>query len=185
MEVVAQAGDAEDLLRKVRAHKPDVAIVDIRMPPGDADDGLQAAKVIRSELPDTGVLVLSQYAGGSALDPEVVSQMVGRKEDPLQALTPREREVLELMAQGMSNKAICDPARVERARRRASHHGRPLEARDPGDRPGAPARAGGAGLPGRLVGLDQSVAHARLRDQVPRARGVELQLAADVRHVHA
>src|SRR5436190_23651135 len=108
MEVVAQAGDAEDLLRKVRAHKPDVAIVDIRMPPGDADDGLQAAKVIRSELPDTGVLVLSQYAGGSALDPEVVTSMVGRKEDPLQALTPREREVLELMAQGLSNKAICE-----------------------------------------------------------------------------
>jgi DNA-binding NarL/FixJ family response regulator len=147
IEVVGQAGDAEDLLRKVRAHKPDVAIVDIRMPPGDADDGLQAAKVIRSELPDTGVLVLSQYAeehyamqlladgasgvgyllkdrvgdvnafldavrrvasGGSALDPEVVSQMVGRKQDPLQALTPREREVLELMAQGMSNKAVCE-----------------------------------------------------------------------------
>jgi DNA-binding NarL/FixJ family response regulator len=145
IEVVGQAGDAEDLLRKVRAHKPDVAIVDIRMPPGDADDGLQAAKVIRAELPDTGVLVLSQYAeqhyamqlladgatgvllkdrvgdvnafldavrriaaGGSVLDPEVVSQMVGRKEDPLQALTPREREVLELMAQGMSNKAICE-----------------------------------------------------------------------------
>jgi DNA-binding NarL/FixJ family response regulator len=147
IEVVGQAGDAEDLLRKVRAHKPDVAVVDIRMPPGDADDGLQAAKVIRAELPDTGVLVLSQYAeqhyamqlladgatgvgyllkdrvgdvnafldavrrvaaGGSVLDPEVVSQMVGRKEDPLQALTPREREVLELMAQGMSNKAICE-----------------------------------------------------------------------------
>jgi DNA-binding NarL/FixJ family response regulator len=147
IEVVGQAGDAEDLLRKVRAHKPDVAIVDIRMPPGDADDGLQAAKVIRAELPETGVLVLSQYAeqhyamqlladgatgvgyllkdrvgdvnafldavrriaaGGSVLDPEVVSQMVGRKEDPLQALTPREREVLELMAQGMSNKAICE-----------------------------------------------------------------------------
>jgi DNA-binding NarL/FixJ family response regulator len=147
IEVVGQAGDAEDLLRKVRAHKPDVAIVDIRMPPGDADDGLQAAKVIRSELPETGVLVLSQYAeqhyamqlladgatgvgyllkdrvgdvnafldavrriagGGSVLDPEVVSQMVGRKEDPLAALTPREREVLELMAQGMSNKAICE-----------------------------------------------------------------------------
>jgi DNA-binding NarL/FixJ family response regulator len=147
MDVVGQAGDAEDLLRKVRAHKPDVAVVDIKMPPGDADDGLQAAKVIRSELPGTGVLVLSQYAdehyarelladgadgagyllkdrvgdvdafvdavrrvarGGSALDPEVVARMVGRKEDPLQALTPREREVLELMAQGMSNKAICD-----------------------------------------------------------------------------
>src|SRR4051794_37842669 len=148
MDVVGQAGDAEDLLRKVRAHKPDVAIVDIRMPPRDADDGLQAAKVIRSELPATGVLVLSQYAeehyamelladgaegvgyllkdrvgdvdafvdavkrvagGGSALDPEVVSRMVGRKrDDPLEALTPREREVLELMAQGLSNKAICE-----------------------------------------------------------------------------
>ena len=147
-EVVAQAGDAEDLMRKVRAHKPDVAIVDIRMPPGDADDGLQAAKQIRAELPDTGVLVLSQYAedhypmellsagadgvgyllkdrvgdvkgfvdavqrvaaGGSALDPEVVARMVGRKDDdPLDELTPREREVLELMAQGLSNKAICD-----------------------------------------------------------------------------
>jgi DNA-binding NarL/FixJ family response regulator len=148
IEVVGQAGDAEDLLRKVRAHKPDVAIVDIRMPPGDADDGLQAAKLIRSELPGTGVLLLSQYAeehyavqllsdgaegvgyllkdrisdidgfvdavkrvaaGGSALDPEVVARMVGRKDDdPLTDLTPREREVLELMAQGMSNKAICD-----------------------------------------------------------------------------
>ena len=139
IEVVGQAGDADDLMRKVGAHKPDVAIVDIRMPPGDADDGLQAALRIREQLPGTGVLVLSQYvddhyavqllsagadgvgyllkdrvsdvdgfvdavkrvaAGGSALDPEVVSRMVG--------LTPREREVLELMAQGLSNKAICD-----------------------------------------------------------------------------
>jgi DNA-binding NarL/FixJ family response regulator len=148
MEVVGQAGDAEDLMRKTRAHKPDVAVVDIRMPPGDADDGLQAARAIRGELSGTGVLVLSQYvdehyavqllsdgadgvgyllkdrvsdidgfvdavrrvaAGGSALDPEVVSRMVGRKrDDPLTELTPREREVLELMAQGLSNKAICD-----------------------------------------------------------------------------
>jgi DNA-binding NarL/FixJ family response regulator len=148
LEVVAQAGDADDLLRKTRAHKPDVAVVDIRMPPGNADDGLQAAKLIRAELPETGVLVLSQYAdehyamqlladgadgvgyllkdrvgdveafvdgvrrvaaGGSALDPEVVARMVGRKrDDPLESLTPREREVLELMAQGLSNKAICE-----------------------------------------------------------------------------
>jgi DNA-binding NarL/FixJ family response regulator len=148
LEVVGQAASADDLMRKVRAHKPDIAIVDIRMPPGNADDGLQAAREIRSELPDTSVLVLSQYvdehyvvqllsdgadgvgyllkdrvsdvdsfldairrvaAGGSALDPEVVSRMVGKRDDdPLQELTPREREVLELMAQGLSNKGICD-----------------------------------------------------------------------------
>ena len=147
IEVVGQAGDAEDLMRKVRAHKPDVAIVDIRMPPKHEDEGVQAALAIRSELPGTGVLVLSQYVdehyavqllsdgadgigyllkdrvgdverfldavrrvadGGSALDPEVVAQMVGRKhDDPLEELTPREREVLGLMAQGLSNKAIC------------------------------------------------------------------------------
>jgi DNA-binding NarL/FixJ family response regulator len=147
IEVVGQAGDAEDLMRKVRAHKPDVAIVDIRMPPKHEDEGVQAALEIRAELPGTGVLVLSQYVdehyavqllsdgadgigyllkdrvaeverfldavrrvadGGSALDPEVVAQMVGRKrDDPLEELTPREREVLGLMAQGLSNKAIC------------------------------------------------------------------------------
>ena len=148
-EVVGQAGDAEDLIRKVRAHKPDVAMVDIRMPPTNTDDGLRAALEIRAELPDTGVLVLSQYVeegyaldlvgesaggvgyllkdrvadverfvdsvrrvadGGSALDPEVVSQLVGRarRDDPLAELTPREREVLELMAEGRSNKAIAE-----------------------------------------------------------------------------
>ena len=149
MEVVGQAGDLDDLLRKVRAHKPDVALVDIRMPPTHTDEGLQAAKIIREELPDTGVLVLSQYVeegyamelladsaegvgyllkdrvadierfvdsvrrvadGGSALDPEVVSQMLGRRraEDPLAELTPREREVIGLMAEGRSNQAIAE-----------------------------------------------------------------------------
>ena len=148
-DVVGQAGDAEDLIRKVRAHKPDVAVVDIRMPPTNTDDGLRAALAIRAELPDTGVLVLSQYVeegyaldlvgdsaggvgyllkdrvadverfvdsvrrvadGGSALDPEVVSQLVGRarRDDPLAELTPREREVLELMAEGRSNNAIAE-----------------------------------------------------------------------------
>ena len=148
-EVVAQAGDAEDLTRKVRAHKPDVAVIDIRMPPTNTDDGLRAALALRAELPDTGVLVLSQYVeegyavdllseggagvgyllkdrvadvrlftdavarvaeGGSALDPEVVSHMLQRKrsEDPLAEITPREREVLELMAEGRSNKAIAE-----------------------------------------------------------------------------
>lgn len=147
-EVVGQAGDGDDLLRKVRAHKPDVAIVDIRMPPTNTDEGLRAAKEIRRDLPETGVLVLSQYVeegyalelladnaegvgyllkdrvadidaftdavrrvgeGGSALDPEVVSHMLGRRraDDPLDKLSDREREVLTLMAEGFSNRAIA------------------------------------------------------------------------------
>ena len=148
-EVVAQSGDAEDLIRKVGAHRPDVAVVDIRMPPTNTDDGLRAALEIRASHPGTGVLVLSQYVeegyalelvsdsaggvgyllkdrvadverfvesvrrvaeGGSALDPEVVAQLLGRarRDDPLAALTPREREVLELMAEGRSNNAIAE-----------------------------------------------------------------------------
>jgi DNA-binding NarL/FixJ family response regulator len=149
LEVVGQAGDGQELLRKARMHRPDVAIIDIRMPPTFTDEGLQAALTIRRELPGTGVLVLSQYLedqyalellgdeaagvgyllkdrvmdlerftdavrrvadGGSALDPEVVSQMLGRRrvEDPLAVLTKREREVLALMAEGRSNHAIAD-----------------------------------------------------------------------------
>ena len=156
-EVVGRAGDAEDLLRKVRAHKPDVAVVDIRMPPTHTDEGLRTARVIRAELPGTGVLVLSQYIeeeyavdllsesaegvgyllkdrvadverfidsvqrvaeGGSALDPAVVSQMLGRRRSasPLDDLTPREREVLGQMAEGRSNHAIAaDLVITERA----------------------------------------------------------------------
>ena len=156
-EVVAEAGDAEDLLRKVRAHKPDVAVVDIRMPPTHVDEGLQAAKVIRQELPEIGVLMLSQYveehyvtkllehgaegvgyllkdrvaeverftdairqvgAGGSVLDPEVVAHMLGRrtKDQPIDDLTDREREVLGLMAEGKTNRAIAETMYVsERA----------------------------------------------------------------------
>jgi DNA-binding NarL/FixJ family response regulator len=148
-EVVGQAGDADELLLKVRSYSPDVALVDIRMPPTHTDEGLRAAKEIRAKHPQTGVLVLSQYVepgyamellsesaegvgyllkdrisdvdefraavrrvaeGGSALDPAVVSQLVGRRrrDDPLGDLTPREREVLELMAEGRSNHAIAD-----------------------------------------------------------------------------
>jgi DNA-binding NarL/FixJ family response regulator len=156
-DVVGQAGDGEELLRKVRAHKPDVAVVDIRMPPTHVDEGLKAARVIREELPGTGVLVLSQYVeeryavelladgadgvgyllkdriaeidrfvdavrrvgeGGSVLDPEVVAHMLGRRErdDPLESLTPREREVLALMAEGRTNRAIASELMVsERA----------------------------------------------------------------------
>jgi DNA-binding NarL/FixJ family response regulator len=148
-EVVAVAADATDLLRKTRAHKPDLVVTDIQMPPDSTDDGIRAAKRIRRELPDVSVLVLSQFlearyaldlvgeraagvgyllkdrvgdldvfldavrrvaAGGSALDPEVVQRMVGRqrRDSPLDDLTPREREVVALMAEGRSNQGIAD-----------------------------------------------------------------------------
>ena len=87
-EVVAQAGDAEDLIRKVKAHKPDVAVVDIRMPPTNTDDGLRAALEIRAELPDTGVLVLSQYVEeGYALD--LVGDSAGAWPRAARRSTPR------------------------------------------------------------------------------------------------
>jgi DNA-binding NarL/FixJ family response regulator len=147
-EVVGQARDGAELMREARLSRPDVAIIDLRMPPSYTDEGLRAALAIRAELPGTGVLVLSQYLedqyalellgddaagvgyllkdrvsdlerftdavrrvgeGGSALDPEVVSQMLGRRRvrDPLAAVTAREREVLALMAEGRSNHAIA------------------------------------------------------------------------------
>lgn len=147
-DVVATVGDAEELLRVVRLHKPDLAIVDVRMPPNHTDDGLRAALQIRSEFADVGILVLSQYVeeryatdllgsntgavgyllkdriadvgeflgavrqvadGGTVLDPEVVAQLLARsrRHDPLERLTAREREVLDLMAEGRSNTAIA------------------------------------------------------------------------------
>ena len=148
-DVVGQAGDGEDLLRKVGAHKPDVAVVDVRMPPTHTDEGLRAAHRIRAEHPGTAraralrvrrrgeraraaVRVDPEHGlpaqgpdrrrrdlhrrrharrrGGSALDPEVVALLLGRRrrEDPLAELTPREREVLALMAEGRSNAAMAD-----------------------------------------------------------------------------
>jgi DNA-binding NarL/FixJ family response regulator len=147
-DVVGQAGDADDLLLKVRSYEPDVAIVDIKMPPTHTDEGVVAAKEIRERYPNVGVLVLSQYVegdyameliadsaegvgyllkdriadltefaaavrrvaeGGSALDPEIVARLVGRRrrDHPIDTLTPREREVLSLMAEGLSNAAVA------------------------------------------------------------------------------
>ena len=148
IEVVGQADDAASLLRRVRATRPDAAIVDIRMPPTHTDEGLVAAGVIRAELPEVGVLILSEYVepsyamrlleehpervgyllkervfdvallvdalrrlgdGETVVDPTIVSRLVGRRrrQDPLEELTPREREALELVAEGLSNKAIA------------------------------------------------------------------------------
>jgi DNA-binding NarL/FixJ family response regulator len=147
IEVVAQAGDAEDMVRKVGAHRPDVVVTDVRMPPGNADDGLRAAIEVRRRFSGTAVFALSHYvavrpaleligdnaegvgyllkdrvgdldhfvaavrrvaSGGSALDPEVVSRLLGRRPDPLGGLTAREREVLALMAEGRSNRGIAE-----------------------------------------------------------------------------
>ena len=147
-DVVAAVGDAPSLITAVTQHRPDVAVVDVRMPPTMTNDGLRAAVAAREEQPDLGVLMLSAYielsyadvllsdgrggvgyllkdrvtsldrlsdalrtiaAGGTILDPEVIAQLlVSRRADPLAALTPREREVLGLMAEGRSNAAIAE-----------------------------------------------------------------------------
>ena len=148
IEVVAQVGDPDGLLSAVDRSQPDLAIVDVRMPPTQTDEGARAAVEIRSRYPKIGVLLLSQVieaqyaltllsehphgfgyllkdrvlaiddfiqsvnrvaAGGTAIDPEVVSQLLGRRRDrdPLDELTPREREILSLMAEGRSNRGVC------------------------------------------------------------------------------
>jgi len=146
-EVVGQAGDGAELLAQVRSARPELAVVDIRMPPGHATEGLEAARVIRAELPGTAIIVLSAHveveeamellaggertgyllksrvtdvaefietvqriaAGASVVDPSLVSELIRarRRRDPLDALSPREREVLALMAQGASNAGIA------------------------------------------------------------------------------
>jgi DNA-binding NarL/FixJ family response regulator len=148
IEVAASVGDADALRRVVATEKPDVAIVDVRMPPTQTDEGSRAAEAIRERHPEVGILMLSQVVeahtalrlfgdrpegfgyllkdrvleidefveavkrvarGGTAMDPQVVSQLVGKKrhDDPIDELSPREREVLELMAEGRSNAGIC------------------------------------------------------------------------------
>jgi DNA-binding NarL/FixJ family response regulator len=155
-EVLAQAGDAEEFLRRALAHRPDVAVVDVKMPPGRTDDGLRAALELRARHPEIGVLVLSQYyeesyaleligdraegvgyllkervgdvdafteavrrvaAGGSALDPEVVGRMLGRRsaDDPVESLSPRARDVLAAMAEGKSNQGIAQALFISEA----------------------------------------------------------------------
>jgi len=152
-EVVAQAGDADELLLRVRSYRPDVAIVDVRMPPTQTDEGLRAAHEIRARHPQIGIVILSQHVevgiatrllaetpeglgyllkdrvsnvdafvgalervadGGSALDPEVVTGLFARAQDdgPLQTLTEREREVLEQIAEGLSNQAIAETMQI-------------------------------------------------------------------------
>lgn len=148
IEVVAEADNAEGVLHHVRLTRPDVALVDVRMPPTHTDEGLVAARAIRDEHPEVGVLLLSQYVepsyamrliedqpervgyllkervfdiatvvdalrrivdGETVIDPTIVSRLLGRRrrEDPLSKLTPREREVLGLIAEGMSNRALA------------------------------------------------------------------------------
>jgi DNA-binding NarL/FixJ family response regulator len=146
-QIIGQAGDASELLTLVREHEPELVIVDIRMPPDHMTEGLEAARVIRDEFPEAGILVLSAHVevdhamellasgdrigyllksrvtdvsdfietvervagGGSVVDPGLVQELVGarRRDDPLEELTPREREVLALMAEGLSNAGIA------------------------------------------------------------------------------
>ena len=149
IEVAGQSASADELLREVDAHQPDVAIVDIRMPPTHSDEGLRAAQQIRASYPEMGIVILSQHVdsgtatralaesperlgyllkdrvgdvedfvstlrrvanGGSALDPTVVSRLLAARTDngPLEPLTPREREVLQLVAEGLSNRAVAE-----------------------------------------------------------------------------
>ena len=146
-DVVGSFGDADSLMAEVEALDPDLAVLDVRMPPTFRDEGVRAAIRLRSLLPRAGILLLSQYVevayaqellgagnggvgyllkdrvasleelvdaidriadGGTVLDPEVVAQLIGRRHDPLATLTPREREVLQLMAEGRTNAAIAE-----------------------------------------------------------------------------
>jgi DNA-binding NarL/FixJ family response regulator len=153
-EVVAGVGDGEELLAALEEHRPDLAIVDVRMPPTQTDEGVRAAVEARRRQPGAAILILSQYveeryasdllssgargigyllkdrvadvqdfvaaaarvaAGGTVIDPEVVAQLIGRQQTPIDALTPRETEVLSLMAEGHSNQAIVERLEISQS----------------------------------------------------------------------
>ena len=174
-EVVDQVGDADALLTSVRDTRPDVALVDIRMPPTHTDEGLRAAREIRLQYPETAVLVLSQHLeldyalrlveerpegvgylmkervgrvqqlldavqrvadGECVVDRAIVDELLARRHrvDPIADLTPREREILALMAEGRSNRGICRTLWLSPKTSRDSHPRRLCEARDPGSR---------------------------------------------------
>ncbi len=154
IEVVAEAGDADQFIASWEVHQPDLSIVDVRMPPTHTDEGIRASVELRAKHPEAKILVLSQYVeeryakelladgrggvgyllkeriadvsefvdavtrvadGGTALDPEVVAQLFARRQSPLDALTPRESDVLSLMAQGFTNAAICSSLSIGQA----------------------------------------------------------------------
>ena len=167
-EVVAAVGDGPSYVAATLEHRPDVGVVDVRMPPSHTDEGLRAAVDVRRAWPEARIMVLSQYVevsyaddllasgdggvgyllkdrvsdlddflaalatvadGGTVLDPQVVAQLMSRRRDPLEGLTPREREVLGLMAEGRSNAAIAEGAGRHRGSRREAHPADLREAR--------------------------------------------------------
>ena len=186
-DVVGQAGNGTELLALVRSARPELAIIDIRMPPAHATEGLQAARVIRGELPGTAIIVLSAHvevdeamellaggertgyllksrvtdvtefietveritAGASVVDPSLVQELVRarRRRDPLDVLSPREREVLALMAEGASNAGIAAPDLRHRGHGRKARPQHLDQARPAGERHRAPAGAGGPAVP--------------------------------------
>ena len=187
-QVVAAVGDGEGLLDAMAEHAPDLAVVDVRMPPTQTDEGVRAAVEARRRRPDAAILILSQYveeryasdllssgtvgvgyllkdrvadvqefvaaaervaAGGTVIDPEVVAQLLGRgRDEPLDALTPREREVLGLMAEGHSNARDRGAPGHQPQRRREARPQGVHQARAARDRAPPPPRARGPDLPG-------------------------------------
>ena len=211
-EVVARVGDADALLVVVAEHEPDLAVVDVRMPPDYDHEGMRAAAEIRRDYPQTAVLVLSQHVetryalelvatgggfgysspaqgararrgdfldaarrvdGGSALDPEVVATLLApqSRADPLGELTPREHEVLALMAEGRSERGDREAALADRSHRRDARPLDPRQARPAGRRRRPPPRARRADVPARLRTLNSVLAPRRISVAVTTTSG--------------